>query len=96
MIIINGYIHTMAGDTIERGYIKIEGKKIAGVGRMKELEDTDFKSEKVNSGQKTGNCKSEEILDVKGAWVMPGIIEAHCHVGITEEKTELQEMTATR
>lgn len=86
MIIINGYIHTMAGDTIERGYIKIEGKKIAGVGSMKELEDTDFKSEKVNSGQKTGNCKSEEILDVKGAWVMPGIIEAHCHVGITEEK----------
>lgn len=26
------------------------------------------------------------VLDVKGAWVMPGIIEAHCHVGITEQK----------
>ena len=27
-----------------------------------------------------------EVIDVNGAWVMPGIIEAHCHVGITEEK----------
>lgn len=27
-----------------------------------------------------------KILDVKGAWVMPGLIEAHCHIGITEAK----------
>lgn len=27
-----------------------------------------------------------EVIDAKGGWVMPGIIEAHCHVGITEEK----------
>lgn len=27
-----------------------------------------------------------EVIDVNGGWVMPGIIEAHCHVGITEEK----------
>lgn len=27
-----------------------------------------------------------QIIDVQGAWVMPGIIEAHCHLGITEEK----------
>lgn len=25
-------------------------------------------------------------IDAKGGWVMPGIIEAHCHVGITEQK----------
>ncbi len=86
MIIINGNIHTMAGETIERGYIKIEGKKITKVGSMKELEDTVCKEGKENSGKKTGNTKSEKTLDVKGAWVMPGIIEAHCHVGITEEK----------
>lgn len=86
MIIINGSIHTMAGETIERGYIKIEGKKIAKVGSMEELESTDSKAEKESSGKKTGNAHPEDILDVKGAWVMPGIIEAHCHVGITEEK----------
>lgn len=27
-----------------------------------------------------------EILDAQGALVMPGLIEAHCHMGITEEK----------
>lgn len=29
--------------------------------------------------------KEMEIIDVDGAWVMPGIIEAHCHIGIMEE-----------
>ena len=27
-----------------------------------------------------------EVIDAKGGWVMPGIIEAHCHVGITRKK----------
>ncbi|MBP3888008.1 MAG: amidohydrolase [Cellulosilyticum sp.] len=31
-----------------------------------------------------------EVIDVKGGWVMPGIIEAHCHVGITEEKKGIE------
>jgi imidazolonepropionase-like amidohydrolase len=26
------------------------------------------------------------VIDAKGLWVMPGIIEAHCHIGISEEK----------
>ena len=26
-----------------------------------------------------------EVLDVYRAWVMPGIIEAHCHIGLSEE-----------
>lgn len=28
-----------------------------------------------------------EIFDARGGWVMPGLIEAHCHIGITEEKS---------
>ncbi len=31
-----------------------------------------------------------EIIDAKGGWVMPGMIEAHCHVGITEEKKGME------
>lgn len=31
-----------------------------------------------------------EILDVQGSLVMPGIIEAHCHMGITEEKKGME------
>lgn len=32
----------------------------------------------------------DEVLDVQGAWVMPGIVEAHCHMGITEEKKGME------
>lgn len=27
------------------------------------------------------------VFDAQGGWVMPGLIEAHCHIGITEEKS---------
>lgn len=29
--------------------------------------------------------KNEKVVDAKGGWVIPGIIDAHCHVGIFEE-----------
>lgn len=70
MLLINGKLFTMAGPVIENGYLCILNGKIKEVGEMKEL----------------GKNQEEEILDVKGAWVLPGIIEAHCHIGITEEK----------
>lgn len=28
----------------------------------------------------------DEVIDAKGGFIIPGIIEAHCHIGITEEK----------
>lgn len=31
-----------------------------------------------------------QVIDANGAWVMPGLIEAHCHVGITEEKKGME------
>ena len=34
--------------------------------------------------------KNQTVLDVSGALVMPGIIEAHCHMGITEEKKAIE------
>lgn len=60
----------MEDKPIERGYVRIQGNVIVDVGNMSSLAPSD----------------DEEILDVKGAWVMPGLIEAHCHIGITEEK----------
>jgi imidazolonepropionase-like amidohydrolase len=26
-----------------------------------------------------------EVINVNGAWVLPGLIDAHCHIGILEE-----------
>lgn len=71
MLIINGKICTMAGKPVERGYVRTEGSKIAEVGTMSSLEK---------------RTDEEQVLDVEGAWVLPGLIEAHCHIGITEEK----------
>lgn len=71
MLILNGKILSMEGDTIENGYVKTEKKVIKKLGNMENAPSPE---------------KGEEVLDVKGAWVMPGLIDAHCHVGIMEEK----------
>lgn len=71
MVIINGKILTMEKDAIECGYVRIKNTRIEEVGDMHSF------FEKNDDGR---------ILDVNGAWVMPGIIEAHAHIGITEEK----------
>lgn len=71
MLIINGKIITMEGETIECGFVRTNGKLIEEVGAMDALKTIE---------------KTEKVLDVKGAWVMPGLIESHAHIGITEEK----------
>lgn len=83
MLIINGKIFTMEEEEqftksgtnsikiFERGYIRTKGKYIEEVGEMSQLRPKTYQ---------------EDILDVGGAWVLPGIIESHCHIGISEEK----------
>lgn len=71
MVIINAKILTMETGTIECGFLRIKGKIIDELGAM-----SDYRADN----------KDDRILDVKGAWVMPGLIESHCHIGITEEK----------
>ncbi len=70
LLIKNGKILTMAEKTYEQGSILIKDGKIAFVGEQAD----------VSIGEE------DMIIDAKGLWVMPGIIEAHCHIGITEEK----------
>lgn len=62
----------------ENGYILIEKGKIAAIGDMEELGRTPVKD------------KETDAIDVEGRLVMPGIIEAHCHMGITEEKKGME------
>ncbi len=70
MVIINGKIFPMEGENIENGFVRVKGDKIAELGDM----------------SKYRSIEGEEVLDVQGAWVLPGLIEAHAHIGITEEK----------
>jgi Imidazolonepropionase and related amidohydrolases len=77
MLIINGKILTMADKEYANGYVRIADSRIDSLGDMQNLPD-----ELCTQADKD----REEILDVKGAWVIPGLIDAHCHVGIAEEK----------
>ncbi|MEA2005489.1 MAG: amidohydrolase family protein [Acidobacteriota bacterium] len=64
LLLKNGNIITISGETIEGGDILIEGSKITKVGKNLQ-----------------GNSQTE-ILDLKGKWVMPGIIDSHSHIAI--------------
>ncbi|MDE5950774.1 MAG: amidohydrolase, partial [Acetatifactor sp.] len=80
MEIVNGLIHTMGKQgIIKHGAVRVENGKIAWVGTMKQWR------EKYHAA----DCE-EPILDAAGGWVLPGIIEAHCHMGITEEKKGME------
>lgn len=79
MDIINGLIHTMGEQgIIEHGAVHVENGKIAWVGTMGQWQ----KRYRAEGG--------EPVLDAAGGWVLPGIIEAHCHMGITEEKKGME------
>ncbi|MGE5628992.1 MAG: amidohydrolase [Solirubrobacterales bacterium] len=35
-------------------------------------------------------CKDYEIIDAKDCWVLPGLIDAHCHIGIMDENSRFE------
>jgi imidazolonepropionase-like amidohydrolase len=71
LLIRNGKILTMAGQTIENGCILCLGRKIAAIAENIDAQD----------------C---QVIDAEGGWIMPGIIDAHSHIGITEEKKGIE------
>lgn len=76
MYILGGRIKTMAGEDIPDGCIRIADGKIAEIGRRDEI--------------KVHPAACERVLEIKDGLIMPGIIEAHCHMGITEEKKGME------
>lgn len=74
IFIKNGQIMTMAGCIHQGGSLLIENGKIKAVGNITIEEEQEGLT----------------VLDARGGWVMPGLIEAHCHMGITEEKKGME------
>lgn len=70
ILIKNGKILTMSGKSFESGCVLIKDNKIFKV------------AEKINEE----DYNITDVIDAEGLWVMPGLIEAHCHIGISEEK----------
>jgi len=77
MYIYGGRIITMAGEVYDPGFVRILDGKIDCVGACDRTEEPALQ-------------EGEPVLHVPGAWVLPGIIEAHCHMGITEEKKGME------
>ncbi len=75
MYIIGGTIKTMAGPDIRDGYVRILDGKIAEVGKR----DGAFHP-----------AEGERVILARNGLVMPGLIEAHCHMGITEGKKGME------
>lgn len=66
--IIHAHLLTMAGPPIDSGYLVIDGDRIAALG------EGDLPALLAQS--------VSETIDAAGATVMPGMIDAHCHVGL--------------
>jgi imidazolonepropionase-like amidohydrolase len=75
LLIKNGKILTMAGINFENGYILIENGKILKIGSdSRELDEDGLLSKEGIS-----------IIDAKSKYVLPGLIDAHCHVGLWDD-----------
>lgn len=66
MLIFNGVVHPVDAPVIPNGYVELEDDKIKGVGPMEALPK---------------GCKGPS-LDVKGGHIVPGFVDAHCHLGL--------------
>ena len=67
MLILNGIIHTMDGNVIENGFVRVAGTTIVSVGHMSDL---------------PAGSDTDRTIDAGGGHVLPGFIDAHCHVGL--------------
>lgn len=71
ILIKDARILTMAGRTFEKGCILIKGKTIQRI------------SDNIDSRENDDGI----VINAAGLWVMPGLIDAHSHIGISGEKT---------
>ena len=67
MIVLNGVIHTMDGEVIDSGYIRVEQGRIRQVGHMSRM---------------PAGVDLEDAIDARGGHILPGLIDIHCHLGL--------------
>lgn len=60
------------------------GKIFTMAGKVYENGCILIKEGKIEAIGENIEAQEEEVIDVKGAWILPGIIDAHCHIGARE------------
>jgi len=70
MLIKGGKVYTMEGEILDRGFVLIEKGRISKVGR----------------GEPPGRyLDTAQVIDAEGMYIMPGFVDAHCHIGLFED-----------
>ena len=69
LLIVNAKIITMENRNYDNGYILCEGSIIQQIGDMAEIPEISHAT----------------ILDAKGCFIYPGMIDPHCHIGMLED-----------
>lgn len=72
LIIKNANILTMAGSHYDNGYVACDKDKIASVGPMEDCPEAG---------------RDDQVIDAAGMVLMPGLVDAHCHIGMVEDAT---------
>ncbi len=70
ILINNGKIYTMEGEIFDKGCVLTDKGKIIEVG------------ESLPEGK---GSEADQVIDVSGMYVIPGLIDAHCHIGMFED-----------
>lgn len=83
LLIKNARLLTMAGPSYDCGYVACESGKIKSVGPMKKCPVA---------------ADGDTVIEAEGKYLMPGIVDAHCHIGMIEdavgfEGDDVNEMT---
>ena len=67
MLITHVHLVPVCGAEIPDGFLRTEGRRIAALGPMQEL---------------PAPAEGEEVLDGKGGWLLPGLVDIHSHLGM--------------
>ncbi len=72
--IVNGTVLTMEDGGFQNGFVRMNNGKIVACGPMRDIPRTE----------------GAEIFDAGGGYILPGLVDAHTHLGIWEESMGLE------
>ena len=74
LLIKNAHLLPMEGEEIRQGYLRVNEQ-----GKIAELGEGDLAS-----------VGGDEVLDAKGAYLCPGFVDAHSHIGLWEDSLSFE------